>query len=97
MNHVLNLTTASVAFCGGNLAPNFTNSVSLGLSSRVTNLSSNRLTLSFSTATGTFRGQATDPATGRSAAFSGAVFQKLNAGYGFLLGTDQSSQVVLAP
>ena len=95
--HILNLTAASVTFCGGNLAPDFTNSVALGLSSRVTNLSSNKFTLSFSSSTGTFRGKATDPSTGKWLSFSGAVFQKLNAGYGFLLGTNQSSRVILTP
>jgi hypothetical protein len=96
-NHVLNLTNAEVAFSGGNLIADFTNSVALGPNSRVINLSSNRLTMSFSLSTGTFRGSAMDRSTGRSMPYSGAVLQKLNAGYGFLPGTNQSSRVVLAP
>jgi hypothetical protein len=96
-NHVLNLTNASVVFSGGNLVADFTNSVALGLNSQITNLSSNRLTLSFSLFTGAFKGSATDPATGKALPFSGAVFQKQNAGYGFLLGTNQAGRVSLTP
>jgi hypothetical protein len=69
----------------------------LGLSSKVTNLSSNRLSLTFSLAAGTFLGSVNDPTTGRALAFSGVVFQKDNAGYGFLLGTNQSSHVLIVP
>jgi hypothetical protein len=96
-NHVLNLTNAYLVFSGGNLVADFTNSVALGLNSQITNLSSNQLTLSFSLFTGTFKGSATDPATGKALPFSGAVFQKQNAAYGFLLGTNQSSRVSLTP
>ncbi len=94
---ILNLTNAYVVFSGGNLAADFTNSVVLGLNNQVTNLSSNKFTLSFSLATGIFKGSATDPATSKALPFSGAVFQKHNAGYGFLLGTNQSSRVSLTP
>jgi hypothetical protein len=38
-----------------------------------------------------------DPSTGKTKSFSGAVLQKVNAGYGFLLGTNLCSEVVLAP
>jgi hypothetical protein len=95
MNHVLQLTNALVEFSGGNLSPDFTNSVALGQYNRVTNLSSNRLTLSFSLSTGTFRGSVVDPVSRRPLTFSGAVFQKLDIGCGFLLGTNQSSRVTL--
>src|SRR5207249_9645023 len=90
-NHVLNLANTEVAFSGGNLSADFTNAVTLGLYSRVSNLSSNRLTMSFSLSTDMFTGSAINPATDRWLPYSGAVLQKLNAGYGFLLGTNQSS------
>jgi uncharacterized protein (DUF2147 family) len=96
-NCVLDLTNASLEFYGGNLTPGFTNAVAFGLNSQVSNLSSNRLTMSFSLSSGTFTGSATDPSTGKTLSFSGAVLQKLNAGYGFLLGTNQSSRVVIGP
>ena len=96
-DHVLNLDKADLIFSGGDLSSPFTNSVTLAASSRVTNLSSNRLSLAFSLSTGTFKGSAADPLLKTSSPFSGAVFQKHNAGYGLLLGTNQSSQLMLAP
>lgn len=61
------------------------------------NLSSNQFTLSFSLSTDAFKGSATDPATGKALPFSSVVFQKQNAAYGCLLGTNQSSRVSLTP
>jgi hypothetical protein len=97
-SNILNLTNALVQFSGGDLLLDFSNPVALGLRSRVTNLSSsNRLTMAFSLATGTFAGGIRDPSTGRTWSFGGAVLQNLGAGYGFLLETNQSSQVVFTP
>ena len=96
-NLVLNITNGVVTFSGGNLASNFTNSVALGLGNKVINSDSNQLAMSFSLSTGTFTGKVTDPSSSESFSFSGAVSQKLNTGYGFLLGTNQSSQVILSP
>ena len=42
--------------------------------------------MAFSLATGTFKGKVTEPANNQSHAFSGVVFQKQTAGYGYLLG-----------
>src|SRR5207249_1773513 len=53
---VLNLTSASAIFAGGNLAANFANSITLGVSNKVTNLISNPLTLNFKPANGTVIG-----------------------------------------
>jgi len=39
----------------------------------------------------------TPPGTPKSLSFRGALLEKLTAGYGFLLGTDQSSQVTFTP
>jgi hypothetical protein len=97
-NHILDLTNASVEFSGGNLISDFTNGVALGLNSQVTKLSgSNRLSMSFSLSTGTFRGHAADPVSGKTHAFAGVVLQKMSEGHGFLLGTNQSSRVVISP
>ena len=96
--HILSLTNAFVEFGGGNLVADFTNEVALGLNSQVTRQSgSNRLSMSFSLSTGTFRGHAADPLSGKTYAFAGAVLQKMNTGHGFLLGTNQSSRVVISP
>ncbi|MBI3853018.1 MAG: immunoglobulin domain-containing protein [Verrucomicrobia bacterium] len=95
--HVLNLANASVMFSGGNLASSFTNAVTMASNNRVANLSANRLSLIFSSATGTFKGSVEDPASRATWTFSGTVLQKLNVGCGFLLGNNQSSQVGIAP
>jgi hypothetical protein len=95
--NVLNLTSAKLRFCGGNLVCDFTNSVTVGPNSKVTDSDDGNLAMSFSLSTGIFRGNAADPSTGKSLPFGGAVLQKLDAGYGFLLGTNQSSQVVFEP
>jgi hypothetical protein len=94
---ILNLTNGTLTFVGGNLAADFTNSLDLSLSGRVTNLSSNRLALSFSLPTGLFNGSVVEPSSAKALTFKGVVLQKQNAGFGFLLGTNLSSRVVLAP
>lgn len=94
---VLSLTNANVEFSGGDLASAFTNSIVLGPSSKVTNKSTNALSLTFSLTLGTFTGTVTDPATGTRLPFSGAVFQKHNAGYGLLRGRNQTSEVKILP
>ena len=94
---LLKLTDAEVKFGGGNLSTDFTNSVHFLLNSFVENLSTNKLSLSFSLSSGAFRGRVVDPGTGRSMSFGGVAMQKLGTGYGFLLGTNQSSQVVIGP
>jgi hypothetical protein len=53
--------------------------------------------MGISVGNGLFRGKVVDPSTGKAGSFSGVVLQKLNAGYGFLLGTNLCSEVVLAP
>jgi hypothetical protein len=95
-NPLLNLTNASVAFMGGNLATDFTNSICLGQYNCVTNRSSNRLGLVFYPRNGFFRGGVIDPSSGRPMLFGGAVFQKQNTGFGLLVGTNLNSRVVLA-
>jgi len=94
-SNILDGASAQVQFVGGNLTPGFTNLVSLAANSKVLNSSSNHLGLSFSLSGGSFQGSATDPNSGKSYSFSGVVLQKLNAGYGNLLGTNQSSQTAL--
>ena len=91
----LNFTNGYVVFSGGDLPADFTNAIALGLGSRVTNLSSNRLALTFSPATGTFTGSTADPNSGILFPFKGALLEKMGLGCGFLLGTNQSSRVII--
>jgi len=94
---VLNLPSASLTFCGGSLASDITNSITIGPRNKV-GTPGKQLKLSFSASTGTFKGNFLDPASGKPLSFSGAVFQKLNAAYGVLFGSgDQTSEVSLTP
>jgi hypothetical protein len=95
-NSLLTYTNAILAFTGGNLGSDFSSAISLGRSSRVFNYSTNVLSMSFSLPQGTFSGHVKDPVSGKSRAFSGAVLQKQNAGFGLLLGTNQTSSVSLS-
>jgi hypothetical protein len=94
---IISLPNAVVDFSGGNLGSDFSNNISLGLSSKVTNLSSNKLTMTFTTSTGLYKGTVIDPNSGLTLPFAGAVFQKTELGYGSLMGANQSSSVVVGP
>ena len=74
-----------------------TNAVLLEPNNKVLNMSTNRLSLSFTVATGAFKGSVVDPATQKPISFGGVVLQKQNVGYGFFLGANQSGQVRLGP
>jgi hypothetical protein len=94
---ILNLPSGRVAISGGNLLADFTNSVTLGADNKVMCTGDSPLSMSFSLSAGTFTGKATDPSSGLSLPFRGVVLQKKNRGYGFLLGSDRSSEVVFEP
>jgi hypothetical protein len=60
--------------------------------------SSNQIiALKFSPTTGTFSGKVQNETLGKPTAFQGAFLQKGNAGFGFVLGTNASSPVILTP
>lgn len=94
-NRVLNFTQTNILFSGGNLVAPLTNTIALSANNKITNLSSNKLSLSISLANGLFRGSVVDPSTGKPFNFAGALLQKQNAACGFLLGTNHSSRVLL--
>jgi hypothetical protein len=94
---LLPLANGSVVFSGGNLAANFTNSVTIGPLGRVSNLSGGGLSVTISPSTGIFRGSVVDPYSNLRFPINGVVLQNLNAGFGLLLGTNQSSRVLIAP
>jgi len=96
-NHVLDLSNASVTFYGGNLASDFTNSITTAKSGRIVNQGSNRMMLNFSAATGKFTGTVAPASGGKAMPFSGVAFQRMNFGFGFLPGNDQSSGVLITP
>jgi len=79
----------------GKLTESFTNLFVLGSDNKVT--STNKMTLSITTASGLFKGTAVDPVTGKTLSFNGAVLQKQNRGAGFFLQSDQTGRVLLNP
>ena len=94
---VLDFTDGQVWFENGNLPASFTNQIALSLANKITNLSTNKLTLTITTPSGLFKGSATDPVSGKAISINGVVLQKLNVGYGFFLGTNQTGRVYFGP
>ena len=91
----LNLTNGVLILEGGNLAQALTNSFVLATNNALSGTNLSRLAIT--NTTGLFSGTLTNPATGKAISISGAVMQKLNAGYGCFLGTNQSGWVYLGP
>jgi hypothetical protein len=87
---------AHVSFRGGDLGLGFTNLVSLD-TGKFENQGQNPLTFKLSRNNGLFHGKVTDPTSGASYRFGGAVLQKQNAGYGFLSGSSRASEVSIRP
>jgi hypothetical protein len=96
-NFLLQFANATLSFTGGNLPADFANTIALDSNGHVSNLSENPLTMSISLPTGTFKGSATDPSSGKKYSFSGSILQNQNIGTGFMLVTDQASRVLLTP
>lgn len=92
---LLALTTGVVGFTNGNLMADFANDVTLDAAGKVTNLDTNKLSLSLNKASGLMAGAVTPPTGGRSLPFKGAVLQKQNRGSGYFLGTNSSGRVSL--
>jgi hypothetical protein len=92
-NRAIEVTNGAVAFIGGNLAEPLTNSITLGPGSKVTNNSSNKLTLTITAKTGLFKGSVTPPGSTRPIAFQGVLVQTNNTGSGFFAGTNRVGQV----
>ena len=95
MNAALNLTSASLAFTNTELGLAFENQITLNPPGTIVNLSPNKVSLSLSKSTGLFTGSVTPPPGGKAWSFSGVLLQKRTMGAGFLLGTNQSGEVLL--
>lgn len=92
---LLKFGRGAVTFEGGDLGATFTDSFSLGASSKVIPSDSTQLRLVFSSSDGSFQGQAVNPGTGQPLVFNGVVLQKQNAGRGMILGANQTGRVIL--
>jgi hypothetical protein len=94
-NRVLNFVNSQMDFLGGNLATNLPTPIVIG--PRSYQASSTNLVMRIYHSSGLFNGKTLEPGTKNWLSFSGVVLQRMNAGYGYLLGTNQSSQVILTP
>src|SRR5207253_1186274 len=87
---VLELGMGQIWLANGNLSQGFTNEIALGSNNKISNLSSNKLSIAISTSTGLFKGSIVSPINGKAISINGAVLQKPNVGVGYFLGTNQS-------
>jgi hypothetical protein len=96
--NVLNSTNAAVTFAGGNLGSrSITNLISLSSRNVAVNHSTNALSLSFTSTTGTFTGKVQDPLTRQMLPFSGVMLQNQDQGVGYFTGANQTGQVEIVP
>ncbi len=93
-NRVLNLTNAVVTFSSGNLAAPVDYTFTLSADNKVTSTNAG-FNLSFTTASGLFKGSFTDPETLRKRAFSGVLLQNAGTGSGYFAGTNLSGWVLI--
>jgi hypothetical protein len=90
---LVNWTDGQTVLDHGNLLDSITNNLSIDSNSKIAG--TNKLVLSFTTATGAFHGSVINPDTGKPITLNGVLLQKQNAGYGYFLGTNQTGGVVL--
>ena len=91
----LAMTDGALILEGGSLPGSLANGITLLNSDVALGLGGVRVTIN--SGTGLFQGSLTNPWTGRPIQISGAVLQKLNAGYGLFLGASQSGSVFFGP
>jgi hypothetical protein len=90
---ILDFSSGTAFFAGGNLDAPFSNDLTLSPSSKITNESANKLSMSFVLSSGLFNGSVTPPTGGRSFPFHGIVLRNNGAGYGYFLGSSESGSV----
>jgi hypothetical protein len=91
---ILGFSQGYASFTGGNPNQNFVNAVAFAANNKITNLSSNKLTLTLTPTSGLFRGTV-KPAGGRTFPFNGVVLQSEDTGSGYYLLGSQSGRVDL--
>lgn len=92
---VLDFTSAGLVLGGGNLPATLTNAVILSVQNKVTAEVPNtqKLSLTLSVSSGSFKGSFVHPQTRKPSAIKGVLLQKQNFGAGFFPGTNQSGHV----
>jgi plastocyanin len=96
-HNVLGFIAGTVAFNGGGLPHNFANHISIGANNRVSNLSSNKLTLTFKPTNGSFSGRVTDPGSGKPLTFGGVSLLNGTIARGYFPGTAATGPVAVSP
>ena len=96
-NGALTFSNGVVALSGGNLTAPVMNDLFRAPNDKVTNQSTNKMSLSIGRSTGLFKGSVVVPETGKTLRFNGAVFQNGDFGSGFFLHTNASGPVWLGP
>lgn len=92
---VLDANEGYVAFGGATLRDSFTNNISIAPNNKVINLSDNKLTMTFVSGSGLFRGSVIDPRGGSLLPFGGVILQNQNVGSGCFLQGTQGGKVDL--
>jgi hypothetical protein len=94
---ILGGDTLHLTISGSDLGDAISDDIQISPNGRVVNLGPDRLSLSFSTSTGTFRGSVRNSATGRPLPFSGVVLQDQGRAVGYFLSDGSSGEVSIAP
>jgi hypothetical protein len=94
---VLQFSDGQVLLSGGGLTGNVVNNITIDGNNKVANLDGNNLTLSFTPATGLFKGNIENPEDNKTISFRGIVLQDENNGFGYFLRNNQSGKVRIAP
>lgn len=94
-SRALNITNGLAGFSGGNLSAPFTNLLAWAADNKVTNLSTNKLTLSIASPTGAFSGTVHPAGSSATVPFKGVLVQKQNVGLGVFSGTTETGGVLL--
>lgn len=92
---VLAMTNGVTLLANGNLSQNITNDIRLEIDNKITNLSSNALKITVTSAKGSFKGTVTPPTGGKPIAIQGAILPRQNMGGGFFPGTNSTGQIYL--
>jgi hypothetical protein len=80
---------------GARLSQSITNTFTIGANNKVTG--DNGMKLTFTPASGTFKGSVLNPDTGKPLTISGAALQNEDTGFGEFPGTSQTGSVLLLP
>jgi hypothetical protein len=96
-SNVLPFNTANLLLIGGDAALNLTNQITIGANNRVNGPMGSKLSLTFTPASGLFKGTLLTSPGSKPVPFNGVVLQTTSIARGYFLGTSQSGKVLLTP